>query len=277
MIRASGRTVSSRSVRRAAAIGPLVVGTALVLTACSGGHKTATVSGRSSPQGSTVGTVSPARAIVDIRDLPGHPHALTTASGFALYTYSSDPTDRSVCTGSCATFWPPLLLPTGTTTPVGGPGVSGLGTISRAEGVQVTFQGHPLYTFQHDAKAGEVTGEGAVVAGGTFKVAVESAEAVAAASTTSTSSAGPGAGPNGTSPSTGRSTAPTSSNGGTVATTSPTVRTTMVTAPHSTTTSPRTTVPPGTAPPSTAPPSTSPPTTSPPTSSTTSPSTLPVY
>ena len=278
-----------RPTRRTAVLGVSVLGAALVMSACSGGHRVATRTGTgaSSAQGSTVGATTPANAIVVIRDLPGHPHALTTAAGFALYAYSSDPAGRSVCTGTCLTFWPPLVLPSGMTTPVGGPGVTGLGTFSGPDGVQVTFGGHPLYTFQQDTKAGEVTGQGAVVSGGTFDVAVVSAAAAAAASTTSTASSSP------VTNSSGAVISPSSTPSSTNGTTSPSVKTTMVTAPSSTShtttsspsstspsTSPPSTTPPSTSPPTTAPPSTSPPTTAPPTTSpptTAPPTTLPVY
>jgi predicted lipoprotein with Yx(FWY)xxD motif len=239
-----GRSVVSRPAFRAMAFGPLVLAGAMVLAACQG-TKVAT-NGTTTGSSSTIagsagsaGSSAPATApVVLLANLPGHPRALTTAGGFVLYTYSSDTAGTSACVGTCLTFWPALLLPSGTTTPLGGPGVSGLGTISRAEGLQVTFNGKPLYTFQQDTKAGVVTGQGDVVSGGTFDLAVFNAP-VAAAGTPTTGSA---------TTSTSRSTtAPT-----VASTTSPSVKTTMVTAPPTTrktapstspTTVPRTTVP----------------------------------
>jgi predicted lipoprotein with Yx(FWY)xxD motif len=53
------------------------------------------------------------------------------------------------CTAGCLTIWPPLLMPTGTTMPAG---ATGLGTVSMSEGLQVTFNGLPLYTFYTDTK-----------------------------------------------------------------------------------------------------------------------------
>ncbi len=39
---------------------------------------------------------------------------LTTGSGFALYTLTSDHNGQSTCHGSCAAAWPPLTVPAGT-------------------------------------------------------------------------------------------------------------------------------------------------------------------
>ncbi len=74
---------------------------------------------------------------------------LVTSTGRTLYAYKKDTSSKSNCTGTCASVWPPL-----TGTPHAGPGVSAskLGTISRGGGVrQVTYAGHPLYTFVSDS------------------------------------------------------------------------------------------------------------------------------
>jgi predicted lipoprotein with Yx(FWY)xxD motif len=84
---------------------------------------------------------------------------LTTKTGLTLYYYTSDTPTKIACTGSCATIWPPLLY-TGSGTPTGGAGVTGLGTIKRpGGGVQVTYKGKPLYTFASDSP-GKTTGQG---------------------------------------------------------------------------------------------------------------------
>jgi len=104
---------------------------------------------------------------------------LTTKKGLTLYYYTADTPTKIACTGSCAQTWPPLLY-TGSGTPTGGAGVTGLGTITRSGGaIQVTYKGKPLYTFVSDSP-GKTTGEG--VAG--FQVVVVSG------STTSTTSGG---------------------------------------------------------------------------------------
>jgi len=83
---------------------------------------------------------------------------LTLKNGRTLYRLTKDSTNKSVCTGMCATIWTPVLLATGQKTPVGS-GVSHLGSFTRANGThQVTYEGIPVYTFTGDKKAGQVTG-----------------------------------------------------------------------------------------------------------------------
>jgi predicted lipoprotein with Yx(FWY)xxD motif len=84
---------------------------------------------------------------------------LTGPNGMALYTHAGDSATSSTCTGGCASAWPPLAT---TGQPTAGSGVTGqLGTLTRADGtVQVTYGGLPLYYWQGDTKAGDVTGNG---------------------------------------------------------------------------------------------------------------------
>ena len=84
---------------------------------------------------------------------------LTGPNGMTLYTHAGDSATSSTCTGACATAWPPL---TSTGQPTAGTGVTGkLGTLTRADGtIQVTYAGLPLYYWQGDSKAGDVTGDG---------------------------------------------------------------------------------------------------------------------
>jgi predicted lipoprotein with Yx(FWY)xxD motif len=84
---------------------------------------------------------------------------LTGPNGMTLYTHAGDSATTSTCTGQCATAWPPLAT---TGQPSAGTGVTGqLGTLIRADGTtQVTFDGLPLYYWQGDTKAGDVTGNG---------------------------------------------------------------------------------------------------------------------
>lgn len=99
---------------------------------------------------------------------------LVDARGMTLYLYSPDKHDKSVCTGPCATYWPPVLLPSGATVPTAMAGVAGtFGFTTRAGGArQLTYDGAPLYTWVKDKKPGDITGQGveglwwAVVVGG---------------------------------------------------------------------------------------------------------------
>lgn len=90
---------------------------------------------------------------------------LTNGKGDVLYWFVPDTSTTSKCTGSCATFWPPVAGPA-----TAGAGITGtLGTITRADGTkQETYDGHPLYTFAGDKKAGEATGNGVDASGGVW-------------------------------------------------------------------------------------------------------------
>ena len=83
------------------------------------------------------------------------------SSSMTLYTFNSDTAGngQSMCNGACASEWPPLLIPKGTT-PKGGPGVTGhLATITRSDGtIQVTDNGKPLYHFSGDSAPGNTNG-----------------------------------------------------------------------------------------------------------------------
>jgi predicted lipoprotein with Yx(FWY)xxD motif len=84
---------------------------------------------------------------------------LTNAQGMTLYYRTSD-TATSVCSGGCASFWPPLLA-TGSSAPTSSASLPGkLSVETNANGSQVTYNGHPLYTFSGDTAAGQTAGEG---------------------------------------------------------------------------------------------------------------------
>ena len=89
------------------------------------------------------------------------PSALTGQNGMTLYVLTSDTPDTSTCTASCATNWPPLTVPSGTTatSPVGA--MDSFGTITRPDGTtQVTYNHMPLYYYSGDSAAGDTNGEG---------------------------------------------------------------------------------------------------------------------
>ncbi len=88
---------------------------------------------------------------------------LTNANGLTLYWFAPDTPTSSKCTGSCATYWPPV-----TSNPKAGPGVTGkLGTIKRPDGaLQATYDGHPLYTYVGDSGPGQAYGNNLNLNGG---------------------------------------------------------------------------------------------------------------
>jgi predicted lipoprotein with Yx(FWY)xxD motif len=112
---------------------------------------------------------------------------LVGGNGKTLYLFARDKSTKSTCSGSCATFWPPLL----TTGPArAGAGVTKtlLGTTRRSNGkLQVTYHGHPLYFFAEDKNAGQVKGEGTNFFGGKWwAVSPAGLKIVAAPMTTTT-------------------------------------------------------------------------------------------
>jgi predicted lipoprotein with Yx(FWY)xxD motif len=85
---------------------------------------------------------------------------LTTAQGRTLYYRTTDMPPTTVCSGGCASAWPPLLV-SGSNTPTSATSLSGkLSAQADANGTQVVYNGHPLYTFSGDTAPGQTTGEG---------------------------------------------------------------------------------------------------------------------
>ncbi len=85
---------------------------------------------------------------------------LVDAKGMTLYLWVADTATKSVCSGQCAKFWPPLLTK-GAPTASGGTQAGQLGTSARDDGTtQVTYAGHPLYTFLEDKAPGDDLGQG---------------------------------------------------------------------------------------------------------------------
>jgi predicted lipoprotein with Yx(FWY)xxD motif len=85
---------------------------------------------------------------------------LTTAQGRTLYYRTTDMPPTTVCSGGCASAWPPLLV-SGSNNPTSATSLSGkLSAQADANGTQVVYNGHPLYTFSGDTAPGQTTGEG---------------------------------------------------------------------------------------------------------------------
>ena len=84
---------------------------------------------------------------------------IVDSRGRTLYLFEKDRNGVSKCTTACLSYWPAL---TSRATPHAGQGVhqSLLGLSRPHNGVrQVTYAGHPLYTFVGDKRAGQTTGE----------------------------------------------------------------------------------------------------------------------
>jgi predicted lipoprotein with Yx(FWY)xxD motif len=90
---------------------------------------------------------------------------LANGQGRTIYWFAIDTPTKSNCTGSCSTYWPPVIG-----TPAAAAGTSlpmGFGTITRSDGqVQATYDGHPLYTYMGDTTAGQTSGNDKNLSGG---------------------------------------------------------------------------------------------------------------
>jgi predicted lipoprotein with Yx(FWY)xxD motif len=88
---------------------------------------------------------------------------LANAGGFTLYSFAPDTPAASKCYGSCAAYWPPV-----TGTAAAGPGLSGrVAAITRTGGArQLTYNGHPLYTYIGDTAPGQANGNNLNLNGG---------------------------------------------------------------------------------------------------------------
>lgn len=134
----------------------IVSAAALVLSACA--KSTNPSSGGSSGPTAQGGSVT-----IGTRSVPGEGTVLVDAKGFTLYDLASETGGTIKCTGSCASNWPPVLLPAGVMSATAGSGVSAskLGTIKRPDGgTQVTYNGMPLYLFVNDQSPGQANGQG---------------------------------------------------------------------------------------------------------------------
>jgi predicted lipoprotein with Yx(FWY)xxD motif len=85
---------------------------------------------------------------------------IVNGSGVSLYLFEKDKNGKSACYGACTQAWPPLIT---SGKPSAGAGViaSKIGTTKRKDGkLQATYNGHPLYRYFGDRKAGQTNGEG---------------------------------------------------------------------------------------------------------------------
>jgi predicted lipoprotein with Yx(FWY)xxD motif len=124
----------------------------------------------------------------------GSQQVLVDSQGMTLYWFAPDTSTKSNCSGSCATYWPPVKGPV-----TAGSGVTGtLGTITRSDGtMQATYMGHPLYTYIGDKSPGQAKGNGLNLSGGLWYEMTVSGSTPApnsAATASSTSAAGGGYG-----------------------------------------------------------------------------------
>src|ERR1700729_2390089 len=111
---------------------------ALALTACASSSSSSAPPPATSARaagGSSSAPAASGESTVNMTTINGTA-VLTNSAGKTLYWFAPDPSPPSKCTGSCATYWPPVTGPV-----TAGSGVTGtLGTITRSGGaVQATY------------------------------------------------------------------------------------------------------------------------------------------
>jgi predicted lipoprotein with Yx(FWY)xxD motif len=141
-------------------------GTALIALAavgCGGGNGDATAATAPS---TTTATGHPATVGTAAEGNLGT--ILVDSQGRTLYLFQQDEGMKSECSGPCASVWPPLRS-SGKPTVGGGANASMVGTTTRSDGKpQVTYNGHPLYRYSGDQKAGDTNGQGLTDFGGAW-------------------------------------------------------------------------------------------------------------
>jgi predicted lipoprotein with Yx(FWY)xxD motif len=106
---------------------------------------------------------------------------LVDKQGRTLYLWVADKGGKSVCNGACAQAWPPVLT-SGKPKAQGGVNAGWLGTTKRDDGkTEVTYKGHPLYTFVQDRAPGDTTGQGSNGFGALWWVLSPAGQAITAA------------------------------------------------------------------------------------------------
>ena len=100
-----------------------------------------------------------------------HGNILVTGGGATLYDFGPDTPHHSACLNDgCVFQWPPLLQ-NGPITAGHGVQRNLIGTLRRPDGsTQISYGGHPLYTYNNDVQPGMVTGQALDQNGGLWYV-----------------------------------------------------------------------------------------------------------
>ncbi len=169
--------------------GMVVLGAAsALLAACGSTSSPSTGSVRaastSTPTSAAAPTPAPVVAVATVTVSGSPEQVLTASNGDTLYYLTKDSATSVTCTGACAGIWPPLVLASGT------PGASSslpdsFSVVNGANGRQVEYDGHPLYTYSGDSGPDQSNGEGK---SGVWFVATPTMSSATASSATPTPS-----------------------------------------------------------------------------------------
>jgi predicted lipoprotein with Yx(FWY)xxD motif len=132
---------------------------AVVIAGCGGGGSSSSSSESSGGESATANTGSSSSSgTIAGAEVSGLGTVLVDSSGMTVYEFTEDSGTTSSCYGECEATWPPV---TASGKPTAGEGAmsADLGTTKRKDGtLQVTYKGHPLYTFSGDKAPGEANG-----------------------------------------------------------------------------------------------------------------------
>ncbi len=158
---------------------------AALLSGCGGGATTTT------PTSAAPATSAPAETSAPATSAPASMGAavlsvgqskagqiVVAGQGLSVYYFTKDTKDSgtSACTGDCLVAWPPVTSTTATPTVNGVTGK--VGTIPTADGkMQITINGMPIYYYEKDKAAGDITGQGV---GGVWYLVAPSGEMITA-------------------------------------------------------------------------------------------------
>ena len=136
---------------------------ALTVSACASSGSSSAVANTPAAGGNSSSAPAAAGGTTVTEKTIGGQQVLVDSQGMTLYWFAIDTSGKSNCSGSCATYWPPVKGPL-----TAGSGVTGtLATITRSDGsTQATYDGHPLYTYIGDKSAGQNSGNGKNLSGG---------------------------------------------------------------------------------------------------------------
>ena len=145
----------------------LLAALGLVAAGCGGS------SASSAPKGGVAGAQHSSSSVaVMTRKIKGLGVVLVKPNGRTLYVFMKDQQRHVTCTGSCASFWPPLKWKSASKPTAGGAAKSSLlGTDKNPSGGKVVTYNHwPLYTFSGDSAAGQAKGWNTNLNGGKWYV-----------------------------------------------------------------------------------------------------------
>jgi predicted lipoprotein with Yx(FWY)xxD motif len=143
------------------ALALLAVVGAVVIAGCGGGSSSTSAESTGSSSESTTASTSTSSGgsgTIAGAEVAGLGTVLVDSSGMTVYMFTPDEGTTSVCYGGCEAAWPPVVA-SGKPTAGEGAMSSALGTTKRKDGtLQVTYEGHPLYTYADDKAPGEANG-----------------------------------------------------------------------------------------------------------------------